>query len=236
MKIFVIHHAGGSSLSYINLKRILDERGFDCILMDLPGHGKQVKEDLLFQFDTAVGFLAREIKNTIAGDEEFALLGHSLGGVLSYHVERRLEVAYGKVAKCIFLMGCIAPSSDPNPFKINPNEKDKKKFIQQVSNIGGIPEELMESPELLDVFYPILRADFKMLDSCVPCEPVEHNIVKSNIIFMGGDKDKILTKDESEKWKAYTNGTYKAYKFSGYHFFYNEHLNEICDVVYDSLV
>lgn len=236
MKIFVIHHAGGSSLSYINLKKSLDKKGIDCILMDLPGHGKQLQKDLLFQFDTAVGFLAREIKNSIADEEEFSLLGISLGGVLAYHVERRLELAYGKMAKCIFLMGCIAPDSNPNPFKINPNEKDRKKFIQQVSNIGGIPEELMESPDLLDVFYPVLRADFKLLDSYVQCEPVEENKVKSNLIFMEGDKDRILTKDDSEKWKVYTIGKYKAYKFSGHHFFYNEHLNEVCKVVHDALM
>lgn len=231
MKIFIMHHAGGSSSYYIKMKRMLEERGMECILLDLPGHGEEVKSSLLFQFDTAVGFLARKIKNSIEKNEEFIVLGHSLGGLLAYHVVRRLGMSYDIHAKHLFVMGCTAPGSEPNYYKIDPKEKDRQIFMKQVSGIGGVPEELLNSEQLLDSFYPIFRADFMLLETYVQFNPEPENKIDCNLTFMYGKEDRIVTQAESKKWESYTKGEYKVYPFSGEHFFYNQHLEEVCDIV-----
>ena len=78
-KIVFLHGFGGDSLSWQPLLGALGGN-FDCILVDLPGHGRSPRPD--------GGMTVQEIAEAVsqalseAGVDEFHLVGHSLGGAV----------------------------------------------------------------------------------------------------------------------------------------------------------
>ena len=84
--ILLLHGAGGSSLHYAELLRILG-RERRTIALDLPGHGRSDKfvdgldpDTLLWRYRDLVADFAEKL-----GLGRFILVGHSMGGAVALH-------------------------------------------------------------------------------------------------------------------------------------------------------
>jgi len=58
--------------------------GWHVVVPDLPGHGDSHPEDIVHGFDAYAGIVLALVDNL--GWDRFALLGHSMGGVVAQHV------------------------------------------------------------------------------------------------------------------------------------------------------
>lgn len=234
MTYFLIHPAGGSSLTMKGIHACLknNNNGNKVVSLDLPGHGNLMEEALLYDFDTAVGYIARIIKNSLEDSSEaFSIIGHSMGGLLAYAVEHRLERNYNLRADTVFIMASSSPDLPAGSFIKNPQDISDDDLVAEVFKMGGIPDSVLSSKELLNILCPILRADFILLDSYIP-RKMEGNAIKSNMVVMTGDADKIITEKEIENWKKFTFGNFREVGFEGNHFFYQQ-----CEqVVYNEII
>lgn len=228
MVFFLLHPAGGSSFTMKGIHDYLQKEHYSVYSIDLPGHGACMNKNLLYDFDTAVGYISRMIKNIMENiDEEFCIIGHSMGGLLAYAVEHRIEHNYDLQAKKIYILASTSPNCYACRFIKNPREISDVDLVSQVSKLGGIPESVLNSKELLGILIPILKADFMLLNSYQPRKK-EGNEVFSDIVVMIGDSDKIITGKEIEGWKEYTFGDYKKICFKGNHFFYQQNEEIVC--------
>lgn len=78
---------------------------------------------------------------------------------------------------------------------------------------------VLRDPELMQLFLPLLRADFKLLETYVFNED---HAVDCPITAFGGLNDKVASEEEMAAWSAHTRGTFKLRIFPGGHFFLNE--------------
>ena len=228
MVFFMFHPVGGSGLTLKGLCNDLSKKGFECIPIDLPGHGEYSEEDLLYEFDLGVGYLSRKIRKAmIHREEEYCIVGHSMGGIFAYAVEHRLERNYKMQAHSVFVMASSPPDKPAGSLIKNPRRISDRELVNEVSKLGGLPEQILESKSLLKLLCPILRADFCLLSSYIPRKEQSNGIVAPIVVMLGAD-DQIMHLDEIGDWDKFTESSCKVISFKGNHFFYQTECESVC--------
>ena len=154
----------------------------------------------------------------------YALWGHSMGGKISYELEKRLEAA-GYTAKCLFISGSRVPSiPEPNPIYHLPDEA----FKRELGRFEGTPKEILENQELLDFFLPMLRADFTMDETYYDKAGV---VLHTPISAFGGEKDGEADESAICEWGKYTDNDFDYRIFPGGHFYLRDYEDEVISEV-----
>lgn len=227
IKIFCIPYAGGSATIYNKWKRYIGNE-FEIIPVELAGRGSRFNERLYTRINDVVNDIYSNIKDLI-DDTRYIIFGHSMGVLIAYELVWKI-IQEGKNKPIqVFFSGKVAPHI--NISNNNYHKESDSKLINELFSLGGTPEELLSQRELLDIFLSIIRADYEVIETYNYKSNVEKFDFPINIL--NGDKDK-LTKDNIEEWKDYTNNKFKIYNFDGGHFFINDYIREICEIIEES--
>ncbi|WP_440880417.1 thioesterase II family protein [Tenacibaculum sp. C7A-26P2] len=225
MKIIALPFAGGNKYSFKKLEKFLPN-SVAWITLELPGRGGRFDQPILEDINLMVSDLFEQIKLYVSEDE-YMIYGHSMGTVLGYELTKLLVKLKYKLPQCLFFTGRGAPGvHEMDRRSILP----KNKFWVRVKNMGGLPKEILEHEELLELFYPILKADFKALEN-YQFIPMHTPLPMPIFINIGADEvgdtiDKI-SMEAIEAWKKETLFPQKTEFIPGDHFFiltYPEHV------------
>ena len=211
VRLFCFPYAGGSALIFRSWLNALPETVEACPIQ-LPGRGPRLREQ---QF-TRLLPLAHAIAEGIFPycDKPFAMFGHSMGAMLSFEVARYLRSHYGVEPKQLLVSGRRAPQvPDTDPPTYNLPEPE---LIEELKRIKGTPQELLDNDELMQLFLPVLRADFEVCQTYVyaPGEPLACPIAA----FCGlGDEEE--NRERMDAWREQTTGHFFLRMLPGDHFF-----------------
>lgn len=215
----MFHFAGGNSYSFKFMESNLKD--FNVEVIELPGRGMRSNEILIKDFDKAAVDAYNQVRNKLVS-ENFVLYGHSMGAYLAFKVTKMLEE------------DCIAPrhlivTGNPGP-RVKESELryllNDKDFIIEIRKLGGLPEEFLESQELLDYFIPILKADFQISEE----NNLDTNLIINTPIYsIMGDKEK-YSKD-IVNWARYTTSIFEYEILDGNHFFIYNHAERLCSII-----
>jgi len=224
MILFCLPYAGGSEVMYYSWKKYLDPY-IELQPIELKGRGKRFNEDFYTDFNEAVDDIFQSIKDKIICSE-YAIFGHSLGSLLAYELYYKICDQNLTKPRKIFFSGNIAPSAEKEQknFYLLPDDE----FLKEIINLGGTPEELLESKELLQLVLPILRSDIRINESYI-YKGREDKIECDVAIFSGRKED--VTLDELLMWKNHCNRGFKMYTLEGDHFFINNNVKEITSII-----
>lgn len=103
-----------------------------------------------------------------------------------------------------------------------------QEFNKEILALGGTPLEFFDHPELMELFIPVFRNDFKLAETATlkqPIDPFECDIT----IFLGEEDD--LSKGHEQDWKLHTSKTCEFHFFQGGHFFLHQELRGLIDVI-----
>lgn len=220
IKLFCIPYAGGSSIIFNSWKEKFSGTNVEVIPLELPGRGNRFSEPLSNSMDDAINDIFYSIKNQSL--TKYAIFGHSLGGLIGYHVARKIILEQMTRPLHIFFSGVGAPQIKEE--KKHYETMSDEKFKEELIVLGGTPPSFFEYPELVDLFTPILKSDFILAESDVNyCEntPLPFNIS----VFLGSDDE--LTHEQCSAWQENTSKSCTIYFLKGGHFFINEHENTI---------
>ncbi|WP_066874813.1 thioesterase II family protein [Clostridium mediterraneense] len=229
MRLICLPYAGGSEAIYLNWKEYLDSR-IKILPIALKGRGKRFYEELYQNLNEAVEDIITIIKGDIK-DEEYAIFGHSMGSLLGYELYYKIREMGLREPRHIFFSGYAAPSVRVKRSDIH--KLPDGEFIKEVIELGGTQKEVFENEELLELFVPILRSDFRMINQYNFKE--RKNKVKCDISVLNGMDDSI-TMDELLEWRMLIEGQFNIYQFQGGHFFINKNYKEIIDIINKTLL
>ncbi|NQX41019.1 Surfactin synthase thioesterase subunit [Pedobacter steynii] len=219
IQLFLLHFAGGNCYSFQFLYPLLNN--FEIIPVELPGRGMRIREELIRDFDEAAGDIYQQIFKKLNGND-FMLYGHSMGASLALRVAHMLE-AENKIPKSLLVSGNTGPNTKRYQARYLMNNAD---FIEEIKKLGGAPDELFESEDLLDFYLPILRADFEIVENRVSSEEAA---VLTPIYSMMGDLEE--NHQEISNWGNYTKTKFNSKIFEGGHFFIHDYPNEIAEII-----
>ncbi len=229
MILFCLPYAGGSETIYYNWKNYIHPL-IHVIPIELKGRGKRFNEFLYESLEEAVDDIFENIKEKIV-DEDFAIYGHSMGSLLAYELYYKMSKMNIRKPKHIFFSGYKAPSiirERENTYTLPDYD-----FMKKVMELGGTPDELMNNQELLQIFLPIIRSDFKVLETYNFQEKEEK--IQCDVSILNGKQDNINLK-EILAWKHHVCGDFKVYNFEGNHFFINTNVENITKIINTTLV
>ena len=219
-QLFLFHFAGGNSYSYNFLTPLLIHH-FEVHTLELPGRGKRMGEALIKDCMLACNDLYDQLKS-ILNTSEYLIYGHSMGAILAFLVAEKMEQEMRAPTQLII-------TGNPGP-----GIKDKYRhnlpaelFVQELKQLGGVPNEFFEHEELFNLYEPILRADFEVVEKNHQALTTFH--IKTPIYAMMGTNEESV--EHIGNWKKYTTGLYQEKLLSGDHFFIHHHPNELANII-----
>ena len=210
-QLFMLHFAGGSVYAFA--KQIEHLGAFEAIPLELPGRGKRVTEPLIKDYHKAVEDMYQQIERQLR-PAPYVIYGHSMGSLLSLAVCQKLEQK-GKGPQQLIVSGNSGPGDwHKDGRHLQPHDE----FVADLQNLGGVPQEVFDSKELMDYVEPIIRADFEVNDTA---KSQRVQLTQTPIyILMGSEEDHV---DKINNWANFTQAKTTVEVLPGKHFFINDH-------------
>jgi surfactin synthase thioesterase subunit/glycosyltransferase involved in cell wall biosynthesis len=211
LRLFCFPYAGAGALAYLPWTSALAERASVCPVR-LPGRETRIREKPFESMAELVDALEGAITPYL--DQAFAFYGHSMGGAIAFELARSLRRHGKPLPLGLYVSAVRAPR-----FRLNwtptpaPSEAQ---FLEQLRQLDGIPVEMIDSSQAMQVAMPALRADSALYRSYVyfPEEPLA-----ISIFAYGGTADPNVRPEHVEAWREQTTSRFVRREFEGGHFF-----------------
>jgi medium-chain acyl-[acyl-carrier-protein] hydrolase len=211
LRLFCFPYAGGGASVYNSWIEELPET-IEVCPVQLPG-----RENLRTRAPySRLSPLIDELANVLGGylNIPFAFYGHSMGALISFELIRRLRQQHLPQPSHLFVSSHRAPQLADRTSSLH--ELPDSEFLSKVQELQGITEAVLGNSELIEIFAPLLRADFSLCESYVYCEAAP---LECAITCFGGTDDKRISTTELDAWRAQTTSRFKLRLFPGNHFF-----------------
>ena len=223
LRLFCFPYAGGGAGIFKDWPSLLS-RQIDVCPVQLPGREQRLRE-LPY---TRLSLLVRAIHHSLSPlfKEPFALFGHSMGALIAFELARRLSNEQKCNLHYLFVGGHRAPQIPDRepPLHVLSDEA----FIQRLRNYSGTPEMVLEHPDFIKVFLPLLRADFAV---CETYQYLEGEPLSCPLSVFGGIEDHDVWQDDLSAWAKQTQGLFKKTMLPGNHFFLHAAQAELLGIV-----
>lgn len=217
--LFCFPYAGGGIVAYHAWKNLLHP-DVALLRMQLPGRETRLREKPFTSFFPLIKALVSAIAPWV--DSPFVFYGHSLGALIAFEVARMLRDMGKPLPFHLFISSFRAPHL-PDP-DLMISKLPENQFIECLKQYDGIAPAIVKNSELMEIYLPILKADFSVLSSYHYTQKVP---LPCPITAFAGLSDPKISAEEIAEWHDHTTGGFDKYFFPGGHFFINESQPEI---------
>jgi len=212
LRLFCFPYAGGPAQSFRKWQDQLPGSVEVCPIQ-LPGRWSRLREAPFRRIDRLVQAAAEALRPHMS--MPFALFGHSLGALIAFEMARHLRRAGASEPLQLFVSARRAPQLPraSSPIFALPDHE----FIEQMRlRYSGIPQEVLDAPDLLELLLPAMRADMEVFDTYqyVPGAPLG-----CPISVFGGATDPTVGREQLEAWRDQTTAAFSLRILPGGHFF-----------------
>ena len=157
-KLFCIPYAGAGATVYRTWQQLF---GSDINVMpiQLPGRENRISEPSICDARRLAKEIYEGIKEELTGD--FSIFGHSMGGIIAYELTILIEKEMGIHPDILFMSATTLTPRDES--KIVSCKSDDE-LVQYLSRSGGTALELINNESFRQVYFPIVRNDYKMVE------------------------------------------------------------------------
>ena len=210
LRLFCFPYAGGGASIFRQWQESMPE-GVEVCAVQLPGRENRVTELPFTRLSLLVDAMVEALDPYF--DVPFAFFGHSIGAKIAFELARELRRKNAVQPVHLFVSGSRPPHiPEPRPLHLLPEHE----FTKELRRFSGTPEAVMQSRDLMEMYLPILRADFSIDETCVY---YEDNPLDCPISAFGGSEDKEANREELEAWRQHTLSSFTLQMFQGDHFF-----------------
>ena len=213
MRLFFFPYAG-SGPTVFNKWSVGFPSNMETWIAHYPGRGSRYKEPPVKELIALVEKIDDAIQPLL--DKPFIFFGHSFGGMVAFELIRHLRRLKLPQPNILFVSACSAPQlPDPHPpIHALPDTE----FVKSLQELNGIPAEVANHSELMELLLPMLRADFEAIESY---QYTANEPLNCPIIAFGGDDDPRVSRESLDAWNSLTNANFRSQYFPGDHFFIN---------------
>lgn len=227
IRLFCFPYAGGNGHIFKSWMDSLPD-AIEVIGIELPGRGRRFSEPFIYDMTTMVDLLYDSIKGYL--DIPFAFYGHSNGALLVFELTKKIMGKLGISPKKIF----IAAKRSPHLGREHPLHKlCDRDFIEVIRHYKGTPLEVFANPELLELYLPILRADFSLSENYIF---MDQQPLAVEAVLIAGTQDQIASVAEVFAWEELFASPPDKETVTGDHFFMNSCENHICKIIQQKLI
>jgi medium-chain acyl-[acyl-carrier-protein] hydrolase len=213
VRLICLPFAGGSANHYWDWPTYLSP-DVEVVAVQLPGRADRLAEAALDSVDPLADQLLDGLSPYL--DLPLAIFGHSMGALIGFELVRRLR-ATGREPVHFFASGCPAPHLARDRSTDRHLLPDRE-FLSAVVAMDGVPREVLEEPELVELVLPALRSDFTLVETYGfrPQPPLS-----CPVSAFGGDHDAEVSRGEVEAWSCHALDRFRFRMLPGGHFFVN---------------
>lgn len=187
----------------------------DVCAIRLPGRENRLREPLLE--DSGELFEALWPALVPLLDLPFVLVGHCSGSVLAYELARRLQAAGAARPALLILSSTDGPAVRhiADPLHLLP----RRELLSRVVAFGGMAREVLDEPELMDIFERILRADYRVIERLAYSAGPPLDVP---VTVLGGRHDEFVSCAGMAAWSAETTKEFSLHLLDAGHYILNE--------------
>lgn len=190
----------------------------------LPGRPGRHREVPFTDVDEAIAALLAGLVPELT--RPFAFVGHSMGAMLAYRLTAALWQR-GAVLPRVLAVASWPPNGAAPEVMPDPTDDDET-FTAALRRLDGIPQELLDSPPMLRLALPLLRADFLLCRGYTyrpsPPMPVP-------LIAFGGSADAVTPPGTLAAWCHESTDFRGLHLRAGEHFFLNDHIPALTELI-----
>jgi surfactin synthase thioesterase subunit len=183
----------------------------DVLTVQYPGRLDRLSEPCV----DSVGELARGVAEELRDwlDRPIVLFGHSLGASVAFEVARWMAVDLGVQPRELVVSGRHAPADVRDS---GVHRRDDDGLLAELTSLNGTDPRVLAEPELMEMFLPALRADYRAAETYVYSAGPP---LGCPILALVGDSDDHVSPSEMRRWDSYTTGEFELAVLPGDHFY-----------------
>lgn len=221
VQLFCLPYLGGNSTFYRGLKPYL-KSGVLMTPIDPKGHGARIGEAPSVKLVDYLEDVWTEMQK-VRQNAPISLLGYSMGASMAYAlyfylVKRNIHPVH------LFLMANKPPYTADDSVVLS--DLDDDAFVRMLVSYGGMPAEVAECRELMELFMPTLRADAILEEKTPWGDP---QTVNCNMTVIYGKDDN--PGNIMDQWKLCAGRLCDFYGIPGGHFFMEDHPAEVAEII-----
>jgi medium-chain acyl-[acyl-carrier-protein] hydrolase len=219
LKLICFPYAGGGVSTYSTWVEHLPVN-VELSIVQMPGRGSRMFESAHANMKDVMNELLDIMLDFL--NKPYIFFGHSLGSRIAFELMKELQALQHPLPLHFIASGSRGPHDKSNKKDIY--NLPRQKFIAELKKLNGTPKAVLENQELMDLFLPLLRADFELADTyCYEGDA----IFNCPITVLGGEKDIGISFAQLESWQNFFVQKAKVHMLFGDHFFIDSHKN-IC--------
>ena len=226
-RIFLFPYAGGGPAVFSKWSNELPDN-LEAHTFHYPGRGSRYNEPAIKSLITLVEQLTEAIQPLL--EKPFVFFGHSLGGTVAFELARSLRQNGLPQPSILFISACKAPQL--LDLKSPLHTLSDNELITSLKKLNGLPQEILQNQEMLNLFLPTLRADFELIETY---KYIHDEPLNCPIVVFGGNDDPRVSREQLEGWSTQTNARFESKYFEGDHFFINDQRENILEFILEGI-
>lgn len=216
--------AGGFAEYYLPWQKYITADLQLCPIQ-LPGRSYRWREPVITDIHDLLSVMKPALE-TLLHERPYVIFGHSMGGYISYEFCKILLDLNLPLPQLLVVSSIPAPRFWQKRRMLS--ELSEEQFSEFFMKLGGIHPEFIKHEKFIEMQMSLLRNDIILCESC-------HYIQRARfpfpIVALGGNEDEYVSIKTMQDWSLETSAAYSVQEFSGGHFYLNQHVQTVLEIV-----
>lgn len=230
IQLFCIPYAGGNSAVFHGIEMLLPET-VELIPLEYAGHGRRSKEAFYPTFDEMTADVAHQIREKRDTECDYAVLGYSMGSIVTYELFAGGYLADDGLLRYVFLAAHESPDVfwDCKAYV----ELDDESFMEKMLALGGFSRYepgYLRNRFFRKLYFNPMREDYRLLSDY---RMKNHVQIPVPVTMFYASED--IPWERISRWSAFAGAGMEFAELGTNHFFLQSHEQEMAEVIVRAL-